>query len=105
MTKLNSRTLLRTSTTKISASVIAVTCITLLVALGIATIIGGGSNHILYTTVSAQVVDREELREELRAGIAKELQEGVNQNQSDQPAPATSPDGLTLSLDRAHFIP
>jgi signal transduction histidine kinase len=105
MTKLNSRTLLRTSTTKISTSVIAVTCITLLVALGIATIIGGGSNHILYTTVSAQVVDREELREELRAGIAKELQEGVNQNQSDQPAPATSPDGLTLSLDRAHFIP
>ena len=63
MTKLNSRTLLRTSTTKIVTSVVAVTCSTLLIALGVATIIGGGSNHILYTTVSAQVVDREELRE------------------------------------------
>jgi hypothetical protein len=62
MTKLNSHTLLRTFTTKISISVIAVTCSTLLIALGVATIIGG-SNNILYTTVSAQVVDREELRE------------------------------------------
>lgn len=75
MTKLNSHTLLRTSTTKISTSVIAVTCSTLLIALGVATIVGGGSNHILYTTVSAQVVDREELREGLRAGIIEELQQ------------------------------
>jgi hypothetical protein len=104
MTKLNSRTLLRTSTTKIATSVIAVTCSTLLIALGVATMIGG-TNHILYTTVSAQLVDMEGLKEDLRAGIAEELKGGVNQNQIDQSAPATSPDGLTLSLDRAHFIP
>jgi hypothetical protein len=104
MTKLNGRTLLRTSTTKIATSVIAVTCSTLLIALGVATMIGG-TNHILYTTVSAQLVDMEGLKEDLRAGIAEELKGGVNQNQIDQSAPATSPYGLTLSLDRAHFIP
>jgi len=104
MTKLNGRTLLRTSTTKIATSVIAVTCSTLLIALGVATMIGG-TNHTLYTTVSAQLVDMEGLKEDLRAGIAEELKGGVNQNQIDQSAPATSPYGLTLSLDRAHFIP
>jgi hypothetical protein len=67
----------------------------------------GGSSHILYT-VNAQLVDVEELREDLRAAIVEEkLQGGANQNQSNQSAgaAATSPNGLTLKLDRAHFIP
>ena len=65
----------------------------------------GGSNHILYTTVNAQLEDAEELREELRASIGEKLQGGLNQNQSDQSAAAANPNGLTLSLDRAHYIP
>ena len=64
----------------------------------------GGSNHILYT-VNAQLMDAEELREELRASIAEELQGGLNQNQSDQSAATATQNGLTLSLDRAHYIP
>jgi hypothetical protein len=83
-----------------------VVCSTMLFALGAVTTIGV-SSHILYT-VTAQLVDVEELREDLRATIAEEkLQGGANQNQSNQlaGAAATSPNGLTLKLDRAHFIP
>ena len=67
----------------------------------------GASDHLLYTNASAQLLDTEELREELRASITEELQGGgVNQNQSDQSAAAaTNADGLTLTLDRAHFVP
>lgn len=105
MTQLNSHTLLRTTNTRIATSIIHVACSTLLIALGVASILGG-SNHILYTTVNAQLVDTEELREELRASIAEGLQDGPNQNQSDQSAAsAASPNELTLSLDRAHYIP
>ena len=57
------------------------------------------------TTVNAQLLDAEELREDLRAAIVEEkLQKVVNQNQSNQSAAATSPNGLSLGLDRAHFI-
>lgn len=83
-----------------------VVCSTMLFALGAVTIMGG-SSHILYT-VNAQLVDVEELREDLRAAIVEEkLQGGAKQNQSNQSAgaAATSPNGLTLKLDRAHFIP
>ena len=105
MTQLNSHTLLRTTNTRIATSIIHVVCSTLLIALGVASILGG-SNHILYTTVNAQLVDTEELREELRASIAEGLQDGPNQNQSDQSAAsAASPNELTLSLDRVHYIP
>jgi hypothetical protein len=55
--------------------------------------------------VNAQLEDAEELREELRASIGEKLQGGLNQNQSDQSAAAANPNGLTLSLDRAHYIP
>jgi hypothetical protein len=98
---LHNRTFWKTSNTK----VLSVTCSTLLIALGVNTIIGG-SNHILDTTVNAQLVDTERLREELRAGMVKELQRGgINQNQGAQSAPTASSDRLTLSLDRGHFIP
>lgn len=102
MTQLNSHALSRIANTK-ATTAIFVACSSL-IALGVATIIGE-SNHILYTTVNAQLEDAEELREELRASIAEELQGGLNQNQSDQSAAAASPNGLTLSLDRAHYIP
>lgn len=103
MTRLNNHVLLTANTN--ATTTIFVACSTLLIALGVASIIGG-SNHILYTTVNAQLVDAEELREELRASIAEELQGKPNQNQSDQPAAsAASPNELTLSLDRAHYIP
>ncbi|MPZ08433.1 MAG: hypothetical protein GEU26_18795 [Nitrososphaeraceae archaeon] len=102
MTQLNSHALSRIANTK-ATTAIFVACSSL-IALGVATIIGE-SNHILYTTVNAQLEDAEELREELRASIAEELQGGLNQNQSDQSAAAANPNGLTLSLDRAHYIP
>jgi hypothetical protein len=102
MTKLNSHPLIRTTHRKI-ATIVSVACSTLLIALVVA------SDHLLYTNASAQLLDTEELREELRASITEELQGGgvnQNQNQSDQSAAAaTNPDGLTLTLDRAHFIP
>lgn len=103
MTRINNHVLLTANTN--ATTTIFVACSTLLIALGVASIIGG-SNHILYTTVNAQLVDAEELREELRASIAEELQGKPNQNQSDQSAAsAASPNELTLSLDRAHYIP
>ena len=78
-------------------------CSTFLIALG-ATLILGGTNYILYTTVNAQLVVAEELREDLRAAIVEEkLLKVVNQNQSNQSA--ASPNGLSLEFDRAHFIP
>jgi hypothetical protein len=73
-----------------------------------AVIIMGGSSHILYN-VNAQLVDVEELREDLRAAIVEEKIQGeMNQNQSNQStaaAAATNPNGLSLKLERAHFIP
>jgi hypothetical protein len=103
MTRLNNHVLLRTINTD-ATTPIFVACSILLITLGVATVIGG-SNHILYTTVNAQLEDAEELREELRASIGEKLQGGLNQNQSDQSAAAPNPNGLTLSLDRAHYIP
>ena len=105
MTKLNSHKLLRIINRKTIATIFVV-CSTLLIALG-STVKIGGSNHILYTTVNAQIVDAEELRKDLRAAIVEEgLQGGVNQSQSNQSAAATSsPNGLSLGLDRAHYIP
>lgn len=103
MTRLNNHVLLTANTN--ATTTIFVASSTLLIVLGVASIIGG-SNHILYTTVNAQLVDAEELREELRASMAEELQGEPNQNQSDQlAASAASPNELTLSLDRAHYIP
>jgi hypothetical protein len=102
MTRLNNHVLLRTINTN-ATTPIFVACSILLITLGVAVI--GGSNHILYTTVNAQLEDAEELREELRASIGEKLQGGLNQNQSDQSAAAANSNGLTLSLDRAHYIP
>ncbi len=81
-------------------------CSTLLIALGAAAILEE-SNHILFTTtVNAQLVDAEELREDIRAAIVEEkLQKVVNQNQSNQSAATSSSNGLSLGLNRAHFIP
>ncbi len=103
MTRLNNHVLLRTINTN-ATTPIFVACSILLITLGVAAVIGG-SNHILYATVNAQLEDAEELREELRASIGEKLQGGLNQNQSDQSAAAANPNGLTLSLDRAHYIP
>lgn len=103
MTRLNNHVLLRTINTN-ATTPIFVACSILLITLGVAAVIGG-SNHILYTTVNAQLEDAEELREELRASIGEKLQGGLNQNQSDQSAAAANPNGLILSLDRAHYIP
>ena len=103
MTRLNNHVLLRTINTNATTPIFVV-CSTLLITLGVAAVIGG-SNHILYTTVNAQLEDAEELREELRSSIGEKLQGGLNQNQSDQSAAAANPNGLTLSLDRAHYIP
>jgi hypothetical protein len=109
MIRLNNHILLRNmrAGANVNATTILfVVCSTMLFAL-VAVTIMGGSSHILYT-VNAQLVDVEELREDLRAAIVEEkLQGGANQNQSNQSAgaAATSPNGLTLKLDRAHFIP
>jgi hypothetical protein len=104
MTQSNSHQLLLSTHRKIAASIFGV-CSTLVIVLG-AILILGGTNHILYTTVNAQLVDAEELREDLRAAIVEEkLQKVVNQNQSTQSDAASSSNGLILSLNRAHFIP
>jgi len=99
MTRSNSHTFLKATHTKIATIFVAT-----LIALGIAILIGG-SNRIPYTIVNAQVEDREELRGEQKAALVEnELQAGQNQNQSDQ-SNAVSPNGITLRIDRAHYIP
>ena len=108
MIRLHSHILLRNTRAIANVNVtttLFVACSTLLFVLG-AVIIMGGSSHILYN-VNAQLVDVEELREDLRAAIVEEKIQGeMNQNQSDQSAAAaTSPNGLSLKLERAHFIP
>jgi hypothetical protein len=106
MTQSNSHQLLRSTNTKSTTTIIFIVCSTLLIALGAAAILEE-SNHILFiTTVNAQLVDAEELREDIRAAIIEEkLQEVVNQNQSNQSDAASSSNGLTLTLNRAHFVP
>src|ERR671911_2890859 len=106
MTQSNSHHLLRSTNTKSTTTIIFMVCSTLLIALGAAAILGE-LNHILFTTtVNAQLVDAEETREDLRAAIVEEkLQKVVYQNQSNQSDAASSSNGLTLRLDRAHFIP
>jgi hypothetical protein len=109
MIRLHSHILLRNTRAIANVNVtttLFVACSTMLFVLG-AVIIMGGSSHILYN-VNAQLVDVEELREDLRAAIVEEKIQGeMNQNQSDQSAAAaaTSPNGLSLKLERAHFIP
>jgi hypothetical protein len=116
MTQLYSHALLRTTKTK-TTTTFFILCSILLGTLG-ATAILEELNYISYTTVNAQLVDTAELRKDLRTAIVeKELQKGMSQNQTNQsasaattvpataPAPTSSPNGLTLSLDRAHFVP
>jgi len=103
MTRLNNHVLLRTVNAK--ATTIFVACSTLLITLGVATIMEG-SNHLLYQIANAQLEDSEDLREEQRtAALEEELQSEPNKNQSDQSAASLSPNGLSLRLDRAHYIP
>src|ERR671919_2147685 len=108
MTQSNSHHLVRSTNNKPTTTIISMACGTLLIALGAATI-AGESKHIMFiTTVNAQLVDAEELREDLRAAIVEEkVQKVVNQNnQSNQSdVAASSSNGLTLRLDQAHFIP
>jgi hypothetical protein len=99
MTRLNNLVLLRTPNAN------AMTC-ALLITLGI-TILMGGSNQPLYRIANAQLENSADLREEQRAAVLEEELLGKpNQNQIDQSAaPATGPDGISLRLDKAHFIP
>jgi hypothetical protein len=54
---------------------------------------------------NAQLKDSDDLREEQRtAALEEELQSEPNKNQSDQSAVSFSPNGLSLRLDRAHYI-
>jgi len=103
MTRLNNHVLLRTANAK--ATTILVACSTLLITLGVA-IIMEGTNHLLYQFANAQLEDSEDLRVEQRtAALEEELQSEPNQNQSNQSASSVSPNGLSLRLDRAHYIP
>ena len=66
MTQSNSHHLVRSTNSKSTTTIISMACSTLLIVLG-------ESNHILFTTtVNAQLVDAEELREDLRATIVEE---------------------------------
>src|ERR671919_2099612 len=107
MTQSTRHQLLRSTNNKSITTIISMACGTLLIALGAATILGESNRILFTTTVNAQLVDAEELREDLRATIVEEkLQKVVNQNnQSNQSDAASSSNGLTLRLDRAHFIP
>lgn len=100
MTWLNCHTFLKLTNTRKAPPTIFFAI--LWIALGVAIITTGGSNQILYTVANAQVEDREGLREEQKAALVEdELQTGQSQNQSD----IVSPNGITLSIDRAHYIP
>ena len=108
MTQSNSHHLVRSTNNKSTTTIISMACGTLLIALGATTILGESNRILFTTTVNAQLVDVKQTREDLRAAIVEEkLQKAVNQNnQSNQSdAAASSSNGLTLRLDRAHFIP
>ena len=78
--------------TSTSITVALLTCNLLLVALGVAAVMGE-SNYFLSKIAKAQLEEDEEVTED----------EAEGQNPSDQSAVA--PNGLSLRLDRAHFIP
>ena len=103
MTRLNNHVLLRTANA--NAMIIFVVC-ALLSTLGVA-IQMEGSNQPLYKIANAQLENSADLREEQRAAaLEEELLSEPNQNQSDQSAAAaTGPNGISLRLDKAHFIP
>ena len=102
MTRLNNHV---SFTAYTNAMTVFVVC-ALLVALGVA-ILMEGSNQPLYKIANAQLENSADLREEQRAAVLEEELLGKpNQNQIDQSAaPATGPDGISLRLDKAHFIP
>lgn len=111
MTQLYGHAILRTTKTK-TTTTFFILCSILLGTLG-ATAILEELIYIRYTAVNAQLVDTAELRKDLRAAIVeKELENVMSQNQTNQStsattaaAPASGPNGLALSLDRAHFVP
>lgn len=91
MTRFFNHTFLTVTNTKKGTLTIFVA--TLWMVLGVATIMGG-LNQIPYTFANAQV----EVREEQKAALLEEeLQTGKDQKES--------PYGITLSIDRAHYIP
>ena len=102
MTRLNNHV---SFTAYTNAMTIFVVC-ALLVALGVA-ILMEGSNQPLYKIANAQLENSADLREAQRAtALKEELLGEPNQNQSDQfSATATDPNGISLRLDKAHFIP
>ena len=103
MTRLNNHVLLRTANA--NATTIFVV-FALLITLGVA-ILMEGSNQPLYKIANAQLENSADLREGQRAAaLEEELLGESNQNQSDQSAaPTNGPNGVSLRLDKAHFIP
>ena len=103
MTRLNNHVLLRTANA--NAMTIFVVC-AVLTTLGVANLMEG-SNQPLYKIANAQLENSADLREDQRAAaLEEELLGEPNQNQSDQSAAAaTGPNGISLRLDKAHFIP
>lgn len=104
MTRLNNHVLL-TANANANATTIFVVC-ALLIALGVAILVEG-SYQPLYKIANAQLENSADLREGQRAAaLEEELLGEPNQNQSDQSAAAaTDPNGISLRLDKAHFIP
>jgi hypothetical protein len=81
----------------------------LFLTLGVGAVIGAAasSNQIpILIVANAQLEDTEELREEQRAReIEEEFSSKQGQNQDDKEAAITGSNELSLTLERAHFIP
>jgi hypothetical protein len=80
----------------------------LILTLAVGALIGASSNQIpILIIANAQLEDTEELREEQRAReIEEEFSSEQGQDQDDkEAATATGSNGLSLILERAHFIP
>ena len=100
MTRLNNHVLLRTANA--NATTIFVVC-ALLITLGVAFLMEGSNQPL----ANAQLENSADLREAQRAAaLEEELLGELGQNQSDQSAAAANdPNGISLRLDKAHFIP
>ena len=81
-------------------------CSLLFLTLGVAALVGTSSNQIqILIIANAQLEDAEELREEQRAREIEEefqLEQGPDDKET---ATTTGSNGLSLTLERAHFIP
>lgn len=97
MMRKNGRSLFRNTNIKPTIGIF----VGLLIVSGIAGV-QWGSNHVLYTVANAQIENNEESREEQRAAA---VEEELYNSQEPEDTSSASPNGISVEIDRAQYIP